>query len=73
VVATTCSPLPQLLAGGGLFVAPGDVGALAGALATLSADGELRRTMGAQARLRARDLTWERGARAALDALREVA
>jgi hypothetical protein len=29
--------------------------------------------MGAQARLRARDLTWERGARAALDALREVA
>jgi glycosyltransferase involved in cell wall biosynthesis len=73
VVATSRSPLPQLLAGGGLFVPPDDVEALAAALATLAGDEDKRRAMGAQARLRARVLTWERGARAALDALREIA
>jgi glycosyltransferase involved in cell wall biosynthesis len=73
VVATTESPLPELLAGGGLFVPPGDLDALTSALRTLVSDDAARRQMGCRARTRARALTWERGARAALHAVREVA
>jgi glycosyltransferase involved in cell wall biosynthesis len=73
VVATTESPLPQLLAGGGLFVAPGDISGLASALETLADDPALRRALGAAARAAATALTWDRGASAALSALREVA
>lgn len=73
VIATTESPLPQLLAGGGLFVAPRDAGALLAALRTMTTDEPARQAMGRQARVRADELTWERGARAALAALREVA
>lgn len=73
VIATTESPLPQLLAGGGLFVVPGDAGVLLAALRTMASDEPARQTMGQQAHLRASELTWERGARAALAALREVA
>jgi len=72
VVATTESPLPQLLEGGGLFVAPGDVKALAAALRIIVSDDALRQRLGARARARARELTWERGGRAALDALVEA-
>lgn len=73
VVATTQSPLPDLLAGGGIFVAPGDQDTLEGALRLLSNDPPLRDRMGRVAREGARALSWERGARAALDALREAA
>jgi glycosyltransferase involved in cell wall biosynthesis len=73
VVATTESPLPQLLADGGLFVPPGDVTALTNALRQVISDDGARRQMGRLARTRALELTWERGARAALDAVREVA
>lgn len=73
VIATTESPLPQLLAGGGLFVAPRDAGALVAALRTMATDEPGREAMGRQARVRANELTWDRGARAALAALREVA
>lgn len=73
VVATTESPLPQLLAGGGLFVAPGDVESLVAALRTMTDDEPARRAMGERARARAGELTWERCARAALGALREAA
>ena len=38
VVATTESPLPQLLAGGGLFVAPGDLPGLTEALRIMATD-----------------------------------
>jgi alpha-1,3-rhamnosyl/mannosyltransferase len=72
VIATTESPLPQLLAGGGLFVAPGDLGALTDALTTMATDEPTRTRLGAQARVQAGALTWERGARAALSALREL-
>jgi glycosyltransferase involved in cell wall biosynthesis len=72
VVATTESPLPQLLAGGGLFIAPGDLDALTDALRLLTIDDAARRQMGRCARARALELTWERGARAALDAVREL-
>jgi len=73
VVATTESPLPDLLAGGGLFVRPGDAGALASALRRLLADEPGRRDLGVTARRRAAALTWPAGARAALAALREAA
>jgi glycosyltransferase involved in cell wall biosynthesis len=72
VVATVESPLPELLAGGGLFVAPGDVSALTRALTTLATDRTARAAMAAGAASAASRLTWERGARAAIDALREA-
>lgn len=72
VIATTESPLPQLLAGGGLFVAPGDLDGLVSALMTMATDEALRTRMGQEARRGAAALTWERGARAALEALREL-
>ena len=73
VVATTASPLPQLLEGGGLFVAPGDVPALTGALRALAHDGELRARLGVEAQRRAAALSWTRGAAQALAAIEEVA
>ena len=73
VVATTESPLPELLEGGGFFVKPGDELALETAMRTLATDEEKRGAMAAKALARARDLNWPRGAKAALDALREAA
>jgi glycosyltransferase involved in cell wall biosynthesis len=73
VIATTSSPLPELLEGGGLFVAPRDHGALVAAMRTMLDDEPARLAMGERALQRARSMTWERGAQAALDALREAA
>lgn len=73
VIATTASPLPQLLEGGGIFVAPGDTDALTVALATLADDEGGGRAMGAVARQRAAALSWPASARVALAALREAA
>ena len=73
VIATTGSPLPQLLDGGGFFVAPRDEAGLAAAIERLVTDPALGRALGARARVRASELSWARGARAALDALAEAA
>ncbi len=73
VIATTASPLPELLAGGGLFVAPGDDAALLDAMRRMATDEAGRRAMGVQACRRAGMLTWERAAEATLAALREAA
>jgi glycosyltransferase involved in cell wall biosynthesis len=73
VVATIESPLPGLLAGGGIFVEPGEEDALHGALSRLARDESTRRAMGAAALERAGELSWPRAARAALDALAEAA
>lgn len=73
VVATTESPLPELLAGGGIFVDPGDLSALTDAMGRLLTDRDLRQACAARALAQARALTWERGARATLDALQEAA
>jgi glycosyltransferase involved in cell wall biosynthesis len=73
VVATTASPLPELLEGGGLFVAPGNEQTLAAALLTLLADEPGRVRMGRTARDRAAQLSWPAGASAALAAIREAA
>jgi glycosyltransferase involved in cell wall biosynthesis len=73
VVATQASPLPELLAGGGIFIPPGDEAALLAALLTMADDEPLRRTMGEIARERAGELSWELSARSAMAALREAA
>jgi glycosyltransferase involved in cell wall biosynthesis len=73
VIATRASPLPELLEGGGIFIEPGDPAALVDAMRTLLDDDALRDAMGRRARERAGQLSWERGARAALDALYEAA
>lgn len=73
VIATTESPLPELLAGGGIFVRPGDVDAVAEALRRLAGDRILRDTLGREALARAKKLTWSSCASAALDAIREAA
>jgi glycosyltransferase involved in cell wall biosynthesis len=73
VIATTESPLPQLLDGGGLFVRPGDLPSLETAMDRLVADAGLQREMGQRALARASMLSWPRSARVALDALEEAA
>lgn len=73
VIATTESPLPQLLKGGGRFVRPGDEHGLVEALRYFCNDAAGRRAMGAEARRRATQLRWVDGARVALDAIHELA
>lgn len=73
VVATTASPLPQLLEGGGIFVDPGDEDALFAAMLALSTDAALRSEMGSAAARRAGALSWDRAAHSTLEALREAA
>jgi glycosyltransferase involved in cell wall biosynthesis len=73
VIATTASPLPQLLEGGGIFVAPGDQHALAEAMHSLLTDAPGRALMGRTARASAQAMDWSAAARATLTALREVA
>jgi alpha-1,3-rhamnosyl/mannosyltransferase len=73
VVATTESPLPELLEGGGIFVRPGDTAALEAALARFASDGTEREAMARAALERASALSWPRAATAALDAVHEAA
>jgi glycosyltransferase involved in cell wall biosynthesis len=73
VVATEESPLPDLLAGGGVFVKPGDQEPLATAMRTLLRDDALRNQLGQVALERAAALSWHRAAQQALDAIRESA
>lgn len=73
VIATIESPLPRLLQGGGIFVAPGDVGAVTDAMTRLHSSRVDARAMGQRARARAGELTWRRTAEATLSALEEVA
>jgi alpha-1,3-rhamnosyl/mannosyltransferase len=69
VIATTASPLPELLDGGGIFHLPGDVPAIADAMASLLDDDAKRRAMGERALAMARRLSWEATAKAVLEAL----
>ena len=73
VIATTESPLPQLLAGGGIFTAPRDEVALGAAMRRLATDEPHRRALATGALARANTLSWRASARAALDALVEAA
>lgn len=73
VVATTESPLPELLAGGGIFVVPGDLDGLRDAMGQLLADRAVRDTMGRRALERVSALSWTAAARSALQAIRDAA
>jgi alpha-1,3-rhamnosyl/mannosyltransferase len=73
VIATSESPLPQLLDGGGIFVAPRDESALGAAMRCLATDESRRRELAEAALVRARALSWTSSARAALNALAEAA
>jgi alpha-1,3-rhamnosyl/mannosyltransferase len=71
VIATTASPLPQLLEGGGIFVPPGDVDAVTAAMRTMLDSAE-RDRLGSAALARARRLTWRASAHATLAALHDT-
>src|SRR5205085_11908887 len=68
-IATTQSPLPELLEGAGLFVDPTDIGTLAHALRTLHDSTALRASLGRVALERAGRLSWRSAAEAACAAL----
>ena len=72
VIATTESPLPELLEGGGIFVRPGDLDQLTAAMRRMLTDPESRRAMAQCALQRARALSWERGAAVVRQALAEA-
>jgi glycosyltransferase involved in cell wall biosynthesis len=71
VIATTESPLPELLEGGGLFVNPGDLGQLRDAMQRLLDDGSLRASMGRVALKKASALSWDEAAKSALAAIHD--
>lgn len=73
VVATRESPLPELLAGGGIFIPPGNQAAVTAALRSMLLDQPGRRAMAARARERAASLSWPATAAVALGAIEEVA
>ncbi|HYN08753.1 MAG TPA: glycosyltransferase family 1 protein [Vicinamibacterales bacterium] len=73
VIATTASPLPGLLDGAGLFVAPRDEAGLAAAIERIATDPQMRDRLSTMARTRASELSWPRGARSALAAIEEAA
>lgn len=72
VIATTESPLPDLLEGGGIFVPPGDESELASALKNMLQDENYRSKLGIRASERASSLSWEESARTTMSALKEV-
>lgn len=72
VIATTESPLPELLEGGGLFVRPGDDDALVGAMRRMLSNESERQSMGKCAQEKTTELTWERTGSAVVSALREI-
>jgi glycosyltransferase involved in cell wall biosynthesis len=71
VIATTASPLPQLLDGGGIFVPPGDVDAVTAGMRAMLDPAE-RERLGRTALARARRLTWRASAHATLAALHDT-
>lgn len=73
VIATTESPLPDVLEGGGYFVAPGDVPAIVAALDEVTTSDTRRRALGAKALERASQLSWSRSGAIAMAALEEAA
>jgi glycosyltransferase involved in cell wall biosynthesis len=73
VIATVESPLPQVLEGGGLFIAPGDQRALEQAIERLLDDEPSRLAMGRRALERASALDWNRSAGVVLGAIVDAA
>jgi glycosyltransferase involved in cell wall biosynthesis len=63
VIATTASPLPDVLGEGGLYFDPQDIPALAAALRRVLASEQLQRQMQAAGLAAAQRLTWANAAR----------
>ena len=72
VIATTASPLPDLLGRGGIYVNPSSQRELDCALSRVLQSEELRREMRAAALAAARRLTWERAAGQMIDVFERV-
>ncbi|MBI3362361.1 MAG: glycosyltransferase family 4 protein [Chloroflexi bacterium] len=72
VVTSTASCLPEVAGGAALLADPRDVDGLAAALRRVCEDDNLRRTLIAQGRARAREFTWGRAARQLLDIYRTM-
>lgn len=72
VVCSSATSLPEVLGDAGILVAPEDEAALSRAMARLLADGELRTRLAAQGISRSSLFSWDRTARATLDAYRRV-
>jgi glycosyltransferase involved in cell wall biosynthesis len=72
-IATTESPLPALLEGGGIFVPPRNHDALVTAMRLLATDTAYRDKLGVAALAKARELDWSNSARAAASAIHRVA
>ena len=73
VIATTESPLPELLPGAGHFVAPRDEDALVHAMTRLLTDDVHRAACAEAALAGAQRLSWSRAAAATWQAIQEVA
>jgi glycosyltransferase involved in cell wall biosynthesis len=72
VIATTASPLPELLGEGGLYADPGSVEQLAAALRTVLASEQVRARMRAAGLEAARRLTWDAAAGQLQSVIQEV-
>jgi glycosyltransferase involved in cell wall biosynthesis len=72
VIATTASPLPTLLAGGGLYVDPSKYEELERALTHVLESESLRRSMREEGLAAARQLTWDAAARQMINLMQKV-
>lgn len=73
VIATIHSPLPKVLAGGGIFVDPDSDEGIAAAMRTMMCDDEKRGVFAARARAAATALSWDTSAQRLLECIRKVA
>ena len=67
MVSADNSSLPEVVGNAGLLVSAGDSETLAGAMAQLLSDGELRERLGKAGQERARQFTWEAAAQQLLE------
>ena len=72
VIATTESPLPDLLGEGALYVRPDDAGGLEAALVRVLGDEQLRARMSRTGRMAAQKMTWDDAAGRVIDVFRQV-
>lgn len=72
VVASTGGALPEVVGEAGVSLPPTDVAAWTEALVELMADPESRKSLADRGKARSQNMTWERSARLALDALTRV-
>lgn len=72
VIATTASPLPELLGEGGIYFEPTKLGDLEGALTRVLASSALREQMRHAGLAAAQKLTWDAAARQLMDLIEQV-